>query len=98
MVIFFSIMMMHRVTHTAIISGNTLLIAVPVRNTSNVLPAPYPIRIAIPDTRMYLIKALSDHKIAVIEVAEYATRIDRAAPRVPPYGTKSKKETRNVNN
>ena len=82
---FFSIMTMHRVTHRAIMSGNTLLIAVPVpaRNTSNVFPTQYPIKIAIPDTRMYLIKSLSNHKIAVIEVAEYAIRIDRAAPKVP---------------
>ena len=66
-------------------SGNTLLIAVPVpaMNTSNVVPAQYPIKIAIPDTRMYLIKILSSHKIAVIEVAEYAIRIERAAPTVP---------------
>jgi len=84
MEIFFSIMMMHRVTHRAIINGNVLLIAVPVvMNTSNVFPAPYPIKIAIPDTRMYLNKALSDHKIAVIEVAENAMRIDIEAPRVP---------------
>ena len=80
---FFSIMMIHRVTQRAIISDNALLIAVPEMNTSNVFPAPYPIKIAIPDTRMYLIKALSDHKIAGIEVAEYAMRIDRAAPMVP---------------
>ena len=76
---------MHRVTHRAIMSGNILLMAVPVptRNTSSVFPAQYPIKIAIPDTRMYLIKILSSHKIAVIEVAEYAIRIDRAAPKVP---------------
>ena len=83
MEIFFSIMMMHRVTHTAIINDNPLLIAVPVMTSPNVFPAPYPIKIAIPDTTMYLIKALSDHKIAVIEVAENAIRIDIAAPRVP---------------
>ena len=75
---------MHRVTNREIISDNASLIAVPVvMNTPNVFPAPYPIKIAIPDTRMYLIKALSDHKIAAIEVAENDIRIDIAAPRVP---------------
>lgn len=65
-------------------------------NDPTAIPVNQPAMMAVPAPAMYLITTGSDHAIDGNAEAVNAMRIENAAPRVPYFGTKKKKENTNA--